>query len=240
MRRTNPRDLIHEYLLEHGHGRRRLDMLSRTQASGSPFEGETEAESGAGCSKCQATIIKYCDSKKGDGTTDPSRTIENQYNQCIKQPSEDTSMKTRAAVLFLTLLPFSVLAEHTLDPCDHPPEAEDTVGTAKNDTITGTTGDDNIYGLGGNDIIRGRGGHDFICGGDGNDIMSGDGGSDIVSGGAGKDIATGGSNYDYVFGGSAHDVIDALDGVIGNDFVDGGAGTDVCVVDAGDLADNCP
>ncbi|MFN7323177.1 MAG: putative Ig domain-containing protein, partial [Sphingomonadales bacterium] len=80
------------------------------------------------------------------------------------------------------------------------------LGTQNADEIVGSDRDDIFDGLAGDDRSTGGGGNDIAYGGDGNDVLFGGAGDDQLYGGAG--------DFDNFVGGA------------GNDFFDGGAGFD--------------
>ena len=110
--------------------------------------------------------------------------------------------------------------------------ANDTIGTARADTLKGTTAGDRMFGFGGDDRVEGFADDDCLEGGTGADRMLGAGGADRLIGNSGSDRMVGGNDRDRLFGGSGGDRVkggfgtDMLAGGSGNDRLDGGPETD--------------
>ena len=110
--------------------------------------------------------------------------------------------------------------------------ANDTVGTARSDSLKGTTAGDRMFGFGGDDRVEGFADDDCLEGGTGEDRMLGAAGADRLIGGRGVDRMLGGNDRDRLFGGSSGDRVkggyggDLVAGGSGNDRLDGGPETD--------------
>ena len=111
-------------------------------------------------------------------------------------------------------------------------EAEEILGSGRNDSLDGRGGDDTITSFSGNDTVLGGTGDDEISGGENEDSLSGNEGLDTISGDDGNDRVSGGPGMDRVTGGAGNDTIsgdagdDRLAGNGGFDQIDGGTGDD--------------
>ncbi|MGQ9368819.1 hypothetical protein [Azospirillum sp. ST 5-10] len=124
--------------------------------------------------------------------------------------------------LDLTALDIAILRDLGLNNL-----ANDSTGTAGNDSLAGTPLKDNIAGGAGDDTLLGGDDADVLAGGAGNDVLSGDpvgaANADILLGGAGNDYVDGGGGDDHLDGGAGRDT---MLGLAGADVVSGGEGDD--------------
>lgn len=67
-------------------------------------------------------------------------------------------------------------------------------------------------------------------------IRGGQGDDDFLTGDDGSDVVRGQQDDDEVCG---YDFLKSRDHVSGSDYVDGNFHTDTCVIDAGDIVDDC-
>ena len=110
--------------------------------------------------------------------------------------------------------------------------ANDTIGTARADSLKGTTAGDRMFGFGGDDRVEGFADDDCLEGGTGADRLLGAAGADRLIGGRHRDRMLGGNDRDRLFGGSSGDRVkggygaDLVAGGSGNDRLDGGPETD--------------
>jgi Ca2+-binding RTX toxin-like protein len=105
------------------------------------------------------------------------------------------------------------------------------LGTQNADQIVGSDRDDILDGLAGDDQLTGGAGNDLLYGGAGNDGLDGGAGDDVMDGGNGNDTLYSREGDDRLLGQEGNDV---LDGGAGNDVLDGGAGNDGLYAHAGD------
>ncbi len=101
-------------------------------------------------------------------------------------------------------------------------EADDVIGTERENLFFAKAGDDTVAGKDANDVI---------FGGLGSDTLEGNAGQDIVVGGAGDDFLIGNLGADIIAG---SDGDDSLRGRRGSDILIGGDGSDDAVGGAGD------
>ncbi len=119
-------------------------------------------------------------------------------------------------------------------------DAEDLIGTRRDDLLQGTDGNDEIEGERGDDSLLGGAGNDELEGGRGDDLLQGGDGKDELDGGRGDDELFGGDGRDELEGGRGDDLLDGgkdddeLDGGRGDDELFGGAGDDELLGDRGD------
>jgi hypothetical protein len=109
----------------------------------------------------------------------------------------------------------------------------------RNDLIRGGQGDDDfLTGDDGSDVVRAQQDDDEVCGNDQNDKLYGGQGDDNLGGG---DVTSSyrGWNGDASGDENGNDFLKSRDHVSGNDYVDGNFDTDTCVIDAGDIVDDC-
>jgi hypothetical protein len=130
-------------------------------------------------------------------------------------------------------------------------------GTTRGNVMCTKAGQDEAGGLEGNDLIRGgQGDDDFLTGDDGSDVVRAQQDDDEVCGNDQNDKLYGGQGDDNLGGGdvtssyrgwngdasgdeNGNDFLKSRDHVSGNDYVDGNFDTDTCVIDAGDIVDDC-
>ena len=113
------------------------------------------------------------------------------------------------------------------DPADKCFDRQPTiVGTSDAEEIIGTPRDDVIETGGGNDLVKAREGDDRICAGKGKDRIFGAAGADRLEGEAGRDKLYGQGGGDRLLGGTGRDL---LVGGADQDILDGGTG----------VSDNC-
>jgi Ca2+-binding RTX toxin-like protein len=112
-------------------------------------------------------------------------------------------------------------------------------GTEQADDLVGTSRNNIMNGLGGNDILTLNGGDDEAYGGAGNDKLFGEGGHDrVMSGGDGHDLIEGHTGRDGLIGGTGDDVLDAVrfeEGFPERDTISCGAGFDTVKADRADV-----